>query len=80
MAMKVSIVIPTFNEEDYVSPVLSDIARQSRRADEVIVVDGKSEDATASVVERFPGVNLLIGAPPWQTRETWGDEKPAAIS
>jgi glycosyltransferase involved in cell wall biosynthesis len=75
MAMKVSIVIPTFNEEDYVSPVLSDIARQSRRADEVIVVDGKSEDATASVVERFPGVNLLIGAPPVANQRNLGGRK-----
>ncbi len=72
MAMKVSIVIPTFNEENYVSPVLSDIARQTRRADEVIVVDGKSEDATASVVERFPGVNLLIGAPPVANQRNLG--------
>jgi glycosyltransferase involved in cell wall biosynthesis len=75
MAMKVSIVIPTFNEEDYVSPVLPDIARQSRRADEVIVVDGKSEDATASVVERFPGVNLLIGAPPVANQRNLGGRK-----
>ena len=72
MSMKVSIVIPTLNEENYVGFVLSDIARQTRKAHEVIVIDGTSQDATASVVERFPGVDLLIGGPPLPTKETWG--------
>ena len=80
MSMKVSIVIPTLNEENYVGFVLSDIARQTRKADEVIIVDGDSQDATASVVDRFPGVNLLIGAPPVANQRNLGDEKPAAIS
>lgn len=75
MSMKVSIVIPTLNEENYVGFLLSDIARQTRRADEVIVVDGKSEDATASVVDRFPGVNLLIGAPPVANQRNLGGRK-----
>jgi glycosyltransferase involved in cell wall biosynthesis len=75
MSMKVSIVIPTLNEENYVGFVLSDIARQTRRADEVIVVDGKSEDATASVVDRFPGVDLLIGAPPVANQRNLGGRK-----
>jgi glycosyltransferase involved in cell wall biosynthesis len=75
MSMKVSIVIPTLNEENYVGFVLSDIVRQTRKAHEVIVVDGKSEDATASVVDRFPGVNLLIGAPPVANQRNLGGRK-----
>jgi glycosyltransferase involved in cell wall biosynthesis len=75
MSMKVSIVIPALNEENYVGFVLSDIARQTRRADEVIVVDGKSQDATASVVDRFPGVDLLIGAPPVANQRNLGGRK-----
>ena len=62
--MRVSIVIPTLNEEGYVGSLLSDITGQTRNADEVIVVDGRSQDGTTSVVERFPGVDLLICAPP----------------
>ena len=62
--MTASIVIPTLNEENYVGSLLSDIARQTRKAHEVIVVDGNSQDATASLVERFPGVDLLSGSPP----------------
>jgi glycosyltransferase involved in cell wall biosynthesis len=73
--LRVSIVIPTLNEERYVGSVLSDIARQTRKADEVIVVDGKSQDATASVVERFSGVDLLVGAPPVAYQRNLGGRK-----
>lgn len=74
-AMRMSIVIPTLNEEGYVGSLLSDIAGQTRKADEVIVVDGRSQDATVSVVERFPGVDLLIGAPPVANQRNLGGRK-----
>jgi glycosyltransferase involved in cell wall biosynthesis len=73
--MRVSVVIPTLNEENYVGSLLSDIARQTRKADEVIVVDGKSQDATASVVKRFPGVDLLTGSPPVANQRNVGGRK-----
>jgi glycosyltransferase involved in cell wall biosynthesis len=72
MLMRTSIVIPTLNEENYVGFVLSDIARQTHKADEMIVVDGRSQDATSSVVERFPWVDLLIGAPPVANQRNLG--------
>jgi glycosyltransferase involved in cell wall biosynthesis len=75
MLMRTSIVIPTLNEENYVGFVLSDIARQTRKADEMIVVDGRSQDATSSVVERFPWVDLLIGAPPVANQRNLGGRK-----
>jgi glycosyltransferase involved in cell wall biosynthesis len=75
MLMKASIVIPTLNEKNYVGFLLSDIARQSRKADEVIVVDGDSQDATVSVAKRFPRVDLLIGAPPVANQRNLGGRK-----
>jgi glycosyltransferase involved in cell wall biosynthesis len=75
MLMRTSVVIPTLNEENYVGFVLSDIARQTRRADEVIIVDGDSQDATSSVVERFPGVDLVISAPPVANQRNLGGRK-----
>jgi glycosyltransferase involved in cell wall biosynthesis len=75
MSMRTSIVIPTLNEENYIGYVLSDIARQTRKADEVIIVDGDSQDATMSVVERFPGADLLIGAPPVANQRNLGGRK-----
>lgn len=73
--MRASIVIPALNEENYIGFLLSDIARQTRKADEVVVVDGKSQDATVSVVERFPGVGLLVGAPPAANQRNLGGRK-----
>jgi len=59
-----SVVIPALNEERHIGSLLSDIAGQTRRADEVIVVDAGSEDDTVRLVRRFPGVVLLAGSPP----------------
>ncbi len=62
--LKPSIVIPTLNEQNNIGPLLSDIGLQTRGAYEVIVVDGRSTDMTASVVKDFPDVKLLEGFPP----------------
>ncbi|MDQ3927118.1 MAG: glycosyltransferase, partial [Actinomycetota bacterium] len=59
-----SVVIPTLNEERHIGSLLSDIAGQTRKAHEVIVVDAGSEDDTVRVAKRFPGVILLDGSPP----------------
>ena len=59
-----SIVIPALNEEPHLGCLLLDVASQSRRPDEVIVVDAGSEDATFSVARRFPFVRVLDGEPP----------------
>ncbi len=59
-----SVVIPVLNEERYIGTLLSDIVGQTRKADEVIIVDAGSTDDTVSVARRFPGVALLTGSPP----------------
>jgi glycosyltransferase involved in cell wall biosynthesis len=69
---KVSIIVPTLNEENYVGSLLSDIAKQTKEADEIIIVDGRSKDGTVSVVERFPNVDLLIGSPPVASQRNLG--------
>ena len=45
-----SVIIPTLNEERHVGALLSDVASQSRRPDEVLVVDAGSTDGTIEVV------------------------------
>lgn len=62
--LKPSIVIPTLNEQNNIGLLLSDLELQTRKAHEVIVVDGKSTDGTGSVVKGFPEVKLLEGFPP----------------
>ena len=61
---RLSVVIPTLNEERHVGALLSDLAVQTRRADEVLVVDAGSEDGTVSVAQRFDFARLLAGRPP----------------
>ena len=70
-----SVVIPTLNDERHVGSLLSDVLGQTRRAEEVIVVDAGSEDGTVAVVERFPGVVLLNGSPPVATGRNLGGRR-----
>lgn len=72
--LKPSIVIPTLNEQNNIGPLLSDIELQTRGAYEVIVVDGRSTDMTASVVKDFPDVKLLEGFPPVAEQRNLGGE------
>ena len=62
--MKVSVVIPALNEEAHLGGLLSDLAAQTRPADEVFAVDAGSRDGTVAVAGRFPFVTLLEGRPP----------------
>ncbi|MDQ3098455.1 MAG: glycosyltransferase [bacterium] len=49
----ISIIIPCLNEEFYIDKLLGALAKQTFRNFEVIVIDGKSEDKTVEVIERF---------------------------
>ena len=50
-----SIVIPALNEEKYLPGLLSDLAEQTFKEFEVIVVDGTSDDQTVSEAKKFGG-------------------------
>ncbi|HSW89234.1 MAG TPA: glycosyltransferase [Candidatus Saccharimonadales bacterium] len=57
--MKVSVVIPVYNEEAYIQACLDSIFAQKEPADEIIVVDNNSTDNTISLVKRFPEVKVV---------------------
>jgi len=59
-----SVIIPALNEERHIGALLSDVASQTRKPDEVLVVDAGSGDGTVPVVRRFPFARLLEGEPP----------------
>lgn len=48
-----SVIVPTLNEGDYISLLLSDLQKQTLRNFEVIIVDGHSTDTTIEQVESF---------------------------
>ena len=55
----VSVIIPTWNRAELVVSVLQNLAQQTRRPDQIVVVDNGSEDNTAATVEQFDGVELI---------------------
>lgn len=58
--IKISVVIPAYNESATIGECLSALLRQSVPADEIIVVDNNSTDGTAALVRRYyPGVKVL---------------------
>ena len=66
--LHVSVVVPAFNEEAVLSECLSGLIAQTIPADEILVIDNGSTDATAGIVRRFQdqypdrGVRLLTQA------------------
>lgn len=56
--MKVSVIIPVYNEEKDIERCLKSLKNQSFKDKEVIVVDDGSFDNTQEVVERFPVILL----------------------
>ncbi|MBT2500509.1 glycosyltransferase family 2 protein [Agromyces sp. ISL-38] len=54
----VSVIVPSYNDAGFLAACLDALARQTRPADEVIVVDNGSTDATADVA-RAAGARLV---------------------
>jgi glycosyltransferase involved in cell wall biosynthesis len=61
--VRLSVVIPALNEERHLGRLLSDLQGQSKRPDELIVVDAGSSDATVRIAEQSQAV-VLHGEPP----------------
>lgn len=58
--MTISVIIPAYNEERYLSRTLDTIRTLDRKPDEVIVVDGGSTDGTAAVAKKYDAKVLTI--------------------
>jgi glycosyltransferase involved in cell wall biosynthesis len=57
----ISLIIPAYNEEDYLPACLDAVMRNvAGRAHEIIVVDNNSTDGTKAVVERYPAVTYVF--------------------
>ncbi len=57
--LTLSIVIPVYNEQDYIVSCLQSIARQTELPDEVIVVDNNCSDNTVDLARKFAFVTVV---------------------
>lgn len=61
--MKISVIIPCYNEEAFIGQAIGSVIDQSRPADEIIVVDDGSTDRSAAIARSFgEPVKVLSGA------------------
>lgn len=51
--MKISVVVPAYNEENFIARCLDSLENQEEKADEIIVVDNNSTDRTVPIAKRF---------------------------
>lgn len=52
--MKISVVIPAYNEEKYIKACLDSLMAQEEMPDEIIVVNNNSTDRTEAIVKKYP--------------------------
>jgi hypothetical protein len=57
--VKISVVIPCYNYEDFLGSAIESVLNGSRPADEIVVVDDGSTDGSAAVAESYPEVDLV---------------------
>jgi glycosyltransferase involved in cell wall biosynthesis len=56
---KVSVYIPAYNSAEFLSRAIDGLLSQSLPADEILVIDDGSRDATAAIAARYPAVTLV---------------------
>ena len=58
--IKISLVIPAYNEEKYIGNCLKKIEASNNKFFEIIVVDNGSQDHTSDIAKSFPNVKVVI--------------------
>ncbi len=56
----ISVIIPVYNGEKTIKECLISLAKQTRKPDEIIVVDDGSEDRTKEIVKEFVGKRVKL--------------------
>jgi glycosyltransferase involved in cell wall biosynthesis len=50
---RISVIIPTYNHEDYIGEAIESVLNQTRQSDEIIVVDDGSTDQTFNIISKY---------------------------
>ncbi len=59
MHVRISLVLPAYNEEHFIAACLDSVASQTEPPDEVILVDNNSTDKTVAIAKHYPFVKIL---------------------
>ena len=51
--MNISVCITVFNEEGTIAPLLDSLLNQSKKPDQIIIVDGGSNDRTVEIIRHY---------------------------
>lgn len=84
-APKISVVIPAYNEENYIARCLRSVVEQSLPPDqvEIILVDNNSTDNTVKIAATFPRVHIIHEATPgagMARARGWSEARGAIIA
>jgi glycosyltransferase involved in cell wall biosynthesis len=55
----VTVYIPAYNVANFLAPAIESLLAQSHAADEIIVIDDGSQDATVEIARRYPQVMIV---------------------
>jgi glycosyltransferase involved in cell wall biosynthesis len=56
---KISVYVPTYNAAEFLGRCIESLLAQTMPADEVLVIDDGSRDASAEIAARYPSVTLI---------------------
>ena len=59
VALTMSVIVCAHNEAQYIGPCLHSLLAQTRRPDEIIVINNASTDETRAVAEQIPSVRVV---------------------
>jgi glycosyltransferase involved in cell wall biosynthesis len=59
MAFRLTVIVCAYNEERFLSACLHSLRAQTRPADEILVINNASTDATRAVAQQVPGVRVV---------------------
>lgn len=57
--MKVSVIVPVYNEEKYIKNCLDSLSNQIEKPDEIIVVDNNCTDKTIEIVKKYTDIKII---------------------
>ena len=59
MNEKISIYIPTYNSDSTIEEVINSVINQSKKLDQIIIIDDGSTDNTKNILKKFDNIEII---------------------